>query len=87
MNRGETLWMMANGDGPRDHPLLKHLNLPPLGVAGRPAPLLTKTLLFIGEGSEVVFGSAGGRSSAPTTRRPEKWSGRSSCRPARPERR
>jgi quinoprotein glucose dehydrogenase len=61
MNKGEKLWTIANGDGPRDHPLLKPLNLPPLGAPGRPVPLLTKTLLFIGEGSEVVFGSAGGK--------------------------
>jgi quinoprotein glucose dehydrogenase len=45
--------MAANGDGPRDHPRLKGLNLPPLGNPGRPAPLLTKTLLFIGEGSSI----------------------------------
>jgi quinoprotein glucose dehydrogenase len=42
--------MVPNGEGPRHHPLLKHLNLPPLGNAGRPHPLLTKTLLFLGEG-------------------------------------
>ena len=60
MNRGEIVWMTANGDGPRNHPLLKDLNLPPLGIPGRPAPLLTKTLLFIGEGSDAVFNSGGG---------------------------
>ena len=27
--------MVPNGDGPRDHPLLKPLNLPPLGNPGR----------------------------------------------------
>ena len=46
--------MVANGDGPRDHPAIKHLNLPPLGNPGRAAPLLTKTLLFIGEGSSAM---------------------------------
>ena len=51
---------MANGDGPRNHPALKGLNLPPLGVAGRPTPLLTKTLLFLGEGTDTVFGVLGG---------------------------
>jgi quinoprotein glucose dehydrogenase len=61
LNKGEKVWTVANGDGPRNHPLLKGLNLPPLGVAGRPAPLLTKTLLFIGEGSDAVFSSAGGK--------------------------
>ena len=60
MNKGDKVWTVANGDGPRNHPLLKDLNLPPLGIPGRPAPLLTKTLLFIGEGSDAVFSSAGG---------------------------
>ena len=27
--------MVANGDGPRNHPLLKDLHLPPLGVPNR----------------------------------------------------
>lgn len=57
MNKGETLWMAANGDGPRQHPLIKDLNLPPLGVPGRPAPLLTRRLLFIGEGSDSMPGT------------------------------
>jgi glucose dehydrogenase len=57
MNRGEQLWMVANGDGPRHHPLVKDLNLPPLGVPGRAAPLLTKSLLFIGEGSDSIPGT------------------------------
>ena len=50
MNKGELLWMTPNGDGPRDHPLLKPLNLPPLGNPGRSSPLVTKTLVFLGEG-------------------------------------
>jgi quinoprotein glucose dehydrogenase len=54
MNSGEKLWMVANGDGPRDHPLLKGLHLPPLGTIGRPAPLLTRSLFFVGEGSDVL---------------------------------
>jgi glucose dehydrogenase len=53
MNSGNHLWMVPNGGGPRDHPLLKGLNLPPLGQSGRAAPLLTKSFLFVGEGSEV----------------------------------
>ncbi len=56
MNKGEHLWMSANGDGPRHHPLLKDLNLPPLGIPGRGAPLLTKTLLFVGEGGDAIPG-------------------------------
>ena len=53
LNRGEHAWMVANGDGPRDHPLLKSLNLPPLGHASRGAPLVTKTLLFTFDGDQV----------------------------------
>ena len=45
--------MVANGDGPRNHPLLKGLNLPPLGQSVRAAPLVTKTLLFVSEGDQV----------------------------------
>jgi glucose dehydrogenase len=57
MNTGDQVWMAANGDGPRNHPLLKALNLPAMGIPNRPAPLLTKTLLFIGEGSDAVIGT------------------------------
>jgi quinoprotein glucose dehydrogenase len=56
MNRGTLLWSVPNGDGPRNHPLLKDLNLPPLGTPGRAAPLVTRTLLFIGEGSDAIPG-------------------------------
>ena len=59
MNKGEKVWMAANGDGPRNHPLLKDLNLPPLGNTGRPAPMLTKTLLFLADSSDAVMGQAG----------------------------
>jgi quinoprotein glucose dehydrogenase len=58
LNKGEIAWTVANGDGPRDHPLLKHLNLPPLGHPGRSAPLLTKTLLFVGEGDSIMAAPA-----------------------------
>ena len=51
LNKGDILWTVANGDGPLDHPAIKHLNLPPLGQGGRVAPLVTKTLVFLGEGA------------------------------------
>jgi quinoprotein glucose dehydrogenase len=54
LNRGEQLWMVPNGEGPRDHPLLKPLNLPWLGNHGRAAPLATRTLLFVGEGDPIM---------------------------------
>ena len=51
MHRGEKLWAVPHGDGPRDHAALRDLNLPPLGSLEKPGgPLLTKTLLFIGQG-------------------------------------
>jgi glucose dehydrogenase len=57
LKTGDLAWMVPNGDGPRNHPLLKDLNLPPLGIPNRPAPLLTRTLLFVGEGSDAVIGT------------------------------
>ncbi len=66
LNTGEHRWMVPNGEGPRDHEALQGLDLPKLGVPGRPAPLLTRTLLFIGEGSPSMLamprfpGGAGG---------------------------
>ena len=53
LNTGDILWTVANGDGPRDHPAISHLNLPPLGHGGRAAPLVTKSLVFMGEGANV----------------------------------
>src|SRR4051794_27348309 len=38
--------MAASGEGPRDHPALKGLNLPKLGWPLRTFVLVTKTLLF-----------------------------------------
>jgi quinoprotein glucose dehydrogenase len=59
MNRGEIVWQVPNGIGPRDHPAIRHLKLGRLGSPGRPSPLATRSLLFIGEGSDFV---GGGRS-------------------------
>jgi quinoprotein glucose dehydrogenase len=53
LNKGEEVWQVANGEGPRDHAAIKHLNLPPLGNAVRSAPLLTRTLLFVTVGDQV----------------------------------
>ena len=50
MNTGEHKWMVPNGVGPVDNPAIAHLGIEKLGVPGRPSPLLTKTLLFLGEG-------------------------------------
>ena len=68
LNKGEILWSKANGDGPRDHPDLRHLNLPPLGQPGRVSPLVTKSLVFLGEGGRTgvvvlnpIWGGGGGK--------------------------
>jgi quinoprotein glucose dehydrogenase len=53
MNKGEIVWQVANGDTPpqiRDHPALKGVNLPRTGSPSRAGTLVTKTLLFAGEG-------------------------------------
>jgi len=76
MNTGELEWSVANGDGPRDHPLLRDLDLPPLGIPNRPAPLVTKSLLFVGEGSDAVVGTVpggGGAYDGPGTGYDESW--------------
>jgi quinoprotein glucose dehydrogenase len=52
LNTGDTLWRIPIGDGPRDHELLKDLNLPKLGDFGRPFVLTTKTLVFVAHGSD-----------------------------------
>jgi quinoprotein glucose dehydrogenase len=56
LNRGSHAWQVANGRGLREHPALRGLDLPPLGVASRPVALVTATLLFIGEGGNVFGG-------------------------------
>jgi quinoprotein glucose dehydrogenase len=47
LNTGDQAWMVPNGDGPRNHPALAALNLPPLGDATPSAVIATKTLLFV----------------------------------------
>jgi quinoprotein glucose dehydrogenase len=54
MDRGEFRWQVANGDGPKDDPALKDLHLPALGIPGRAALLVTKSLIFVGESSSAV---------------------------------
>jgi quinoprotein glucose dehydrogenase len=53
LKTGDHAWMSANGDGPRFHPELKALNLPPLGQAVRSGILVTRSLLFVAEGDQL----------------------------------
>ncbi len=54
LNRGEIAWQVANGDGPINHPAIKHLNLPSLGNSSHfflsnGGPLVTKSLVFFNQ--------------------------------------
>jgi quinoprotein glucose dehydrogenase len=54
LNTGEQAWMVPNGDTPdciKNHPALKGLNIPKTGKPERGGIMVTKTLLFAGEGS------------------------------------
>lgn len=62
LNKGEIVWQIAHGDGPRYHPAIKHLNLSPLGAATHrgmtsSGPLVTKTLLFFTQAQREPDGS------------------------------
>ena len=51
LNTGEHIWQIPFGRGPANHPMLEHLNLPPLGsvfsdVVAEGGVLITKTLLI-----------------------------------------
>ncbi len=53
MNKGEIAWQIPNGDTPpaiRNNPALKGLNIPRTGSPSRAGILVTRTLLFAGEG-------------------------------------
>jgi quinoprotein glucose dehydrogenase len=58
LNTGETKWSVPLGDNPavRNNPLLKSLNLPMLGVAGSPGPIVTAGgLLFATGGGATLY--------------------------------
>lgn len=59
LNRGEIAWQVPNGNGPRDHPRLRHLDLPPLGSGAPTCVLVTKSLLFAGGGAELWIPTLG----------------------------
>ena len=56
LNKGDIAFSVANGDGLRNHPAFKGLNLPPLGTPGRLAALVTRSFVFMGEGSDSGVG-------------------------------
>ncbi len=63
LNSGEHVWMIANGDSPdwlTNHPKLKGIELPRTGKPDRVGLLVTKSLLFAGEGSGLYSAPGGG---------------------------
>ena len=56
LNTGDHLWMIPNGDTPdcvKNHPALSGVDIPKTGKPERSGILVTKTLLFAGEGAGV----------------------------------
>ena len=71
MNSGDHLWMIANADTPdniRNHRLLEGVEIPRTGVPTRAGIFVTKSLLFVGEGT-------GGRGASPIFRAIDKQTG------------
>ncbi len=63
LNTGKKLWTIANGDTPdyvRKHEKLRGLALPRTGHDDRAGLLVTKSLLFAGEGAGMFVASEGG---------------------------
>lgn len=58
MNKGTIAWQIANGDTPanvKNNPLLQGLNIPKTGTARLVGVLVTKTLLFAGDGTNPIL--------------------------------
>jgi quinoprotein glucose dehydrogenase len=72
LNAGELKWKTALGDGPRNHPRLKGLNLPPLGTEARANAMVTKSLLFVTQAA----GAPGRGSESSTIRALDKATGK-----------
>jgi quinoprotein glucose dehydrogenase len=56
LNKGDILWSVANGDGLRHHPAWGGKDPGPVGTPGRISAIVTKTLVFMGEGSDTGVG-------------------------------
>ena len=76
LNTGEHAWMKPNGDTPdaiRNHPALKGIDIPNTGRPERAPLLVTRTLLFGGDGSGMFLRLPGG--GGPTFRAMNKATG------------
>jgi len=68
MNSGEHEWQVVHGEGPTNHPLLKDMDLEPLGESDRGFPLVTKELLFMAQESGGKAGAEGDEGDKPNFR-------------------
>jgi quinoprotein glucose dehydrogenase len=62
LNTGDHKWMVPNANSPdwiKNNPALKGIDIPPTGLPDRVGMLITKSLLFGGEGAG-LYGSDGG---------------------------
>jgi quinoprotein glucose dehydrogenase len=59
LGAGEIAWQVANGEGPKQHPLLAGLDLPRLGSGVPTGVLVTRTLVITTDGSEHWFPELG----------------------------
>jgi hypothetical protein len=58
MNKGTIAWQIANGDTPanvKSHPALQGLNIPKTGSPRNVGIMVTKTLLFAGDGTDPLL--------------------------------
>ena len=78
LKTGELLWQVANGDTPafiRNHPALKGVTLPKSGTIERSGLLVTRTLLFAGEGGGMFVVPRGVGAGGPMFRAYDKMTG------------
>ncbi len=66
LNTGDHVWTRPNGDTPeyvREHPALAGVDVPPTGKPDRGGTMVTRTLLFAGEGGGMfaAYGSGGNK--------------------------
>jgi len=76
MNTGEHVWMIPNSDTPdfvKNHPALKGVALPRTGSQDRSGVIVTKSLVFAGEGGGLF--AAGPHSGGPVLRAIDKRTG------------
>ena len=77
LNTGEHIWMVPNGETPdciKDHPALAGVNVPMTGRPERGGIIVTKSLVFAGEGSG-LFAVPGRASGGPMFRAYDKQTG------------